>query len=172
MDFERSSIFESLVDARYLAFQLTDLSLGEELDQLEGVLANAFIMERLNDSQVRAIINLIEVVKMLEAFLTLHQDVFLKSSVKLHGFRTEIIQEDLYALIFQDPGADEPITLDIKPAYDTEPSDAPLNAYVVNPDYYAALSDLIYDVVEGINGWKSVSDPVYVDFESGRIGLL
>jgi len=172
LDFERESIFEALVDGRYLAFQLTDLSLGEELHRLEGLLSNAFIMERLSDSQVRAIIYLIEVVKMLEAFLALHHDVFLKSSVKLHGFRAEIIQEDLRALIFDNPGTDESVTLDIKPAHEVQPSADPLNAYVVNPDYYAALSDLVYDVVEGIKGWNSVSDPVYVDFESGRIGLL
>jgi hypothetical protein len=172
LDFERESIFEALVDGRYLAFQLTDLSLGEELNRLEGLLSNAFIMERLSDSQVRAIIHLIEVVKMLEAFLALHHDVFLKSSVKLHGFRTEIIQQGLSALIFDNPGTDESVTLDIKPAGEMQPSAEPLNAYVVNPDCYAALSDLVYDVVEGINGWKSVSDPVYMDHEAGRIGAL
>lgn len=172
LDFERKNIFEALVDGRYLAFQLTDLSLGEELNRVEGLLSNAFIMERLSDSQVRAIIYLIEVVKMLESFLALHHDVFLKSSVKLPGFRTEIIQEDLSALVFDNPDTNESVTLDIKPAREMRPSAEPLNAYVVNPDYYAALSDLIYDVVEGINGWRSVSDPVYVDFESGSIGLL
>lgn len=161
-----------MVDARYLAFQLTDLSLGEELRQLERILSNAFIMERLNDSQVRAIINLIEVVKMLEAFLALHRDVFLKSSVKLHGFSTEIIQEGLCALTFDDPDTGESVTLDIKPTREKQPSAAPLNAYVVNPDYYPVLSDLIYDVVDGINGWKAVSDPVYIDFENGKIGLV
>lgn len=172
LDFERVSIFEFLVDGRYLAFQLTDLSLGDELNRLEGLLSNAFIMERLNDSQVRAIISLIEVVKMLEAFLDLHHDVFLKSSVKLHGFRTEIVQEDLCALIFDNPGTDESVMLDVKPVLDMQTSAEPLNAYVVNPDYYAVLSDLIYDVVEGINGWKSVSDPIYMDHEAGRIGAL
>ena len=172
LSFERENILESLVHGRYLAFQLTDLSLAEELHRLEGLLSNAFIMERLEDRQVRAIIHLIEVVKMLEAFLALHHDVFLKSSVRLHGFHTEIVQEDLCALIFKDPDTDKAVTLDIKPAHDTEPSDTPLIAYVVNPDYYTTLSDLIYDVVEGVNGWKTVSDPVYVDFRSGEIGCL
>lgn len=60
----------------------------------------------------------------------------------------------------------------VEPVCDTESSAAPLITYVVNPGYYAALSDLMYGVVEAINGWKSVSDPVYADFEGGRIGLL
>lgn len=50
----------------------------------------------------------------------------------------------------------------VEPVCDTESSAAPLITYVVNPGYYAALSDLMYGVVEAINGWKSVSDPVYV----------
>lgn len=159
-------------DGRYLAFQLTDLSLCDELCQVEGVLSNAFIMERLSDRQVRAIIQLIEAVKMLESFLSLHPDVFLPSSIKLHGFRTQTSQDGLSALVFDDPHTGEAVTLDIKPTRDAQPSAEALNAYVVNPDYHAVLSDLVYDVVDGINGWRSVSDPAYVDFERGRVEVM
>lgn len=172
LDFERENIFEALVDGRYLAFQLTDLSLCDELSQVEGLLSNAFIMERLSDIQVRAIIQLIEAVKMLESFLSLHPDVFLLSSIKLNGFRTQTRQDGLSALVFDDPHTGEAVTLDIKPAREAQPSAEALSAYVVNPDYYAVLSDLVYDVVDGINGWRSVSDPAYVDFESGRFEVL
>jgi len=47
LNFERVNVFENLTDARYLKFQLSELSLAEELARLEELLANAFIMQRL-----------------------------------------------------------------------------------------------------------------------------
>lgn len=172
LNFERENIFETLANGRYLAFQLNNLSVSEELHRLEELLANAFIMKRLDGGQVRTIIFLIEALKMLEAFLTLHHDVFVPSSINFHGFRVEKTHEGLCSLIFEDLSTGESEVLDIIPAYDITLGGTPLPAYVVNPDYYVILSDLIYDIVDGINQWKSVSNSVYMDFEDGKIGVL
>lgn len=174
LSFERANVFESLTDARYLEFQLTELSLTEELEQLENLLANAFIMQRLEDEQVRALIYLIETISMLEVFFNNHQYVFCKTNIKLHGFSIEKMSEPphLNALVFREKATDEPAMLDIKPAYLTQVSRSPLAAYVINPDYYNILSDLIFDVIEAINQWKTVADPVFIDYENGQINIL
>lgn len=174
LNFERMNVFEKLTDARYLEFQLTELSLTEELERLEKLLANSFIMQRLEDEQVRAIIYLIETINMLEAFFNNHEYVFCKTSINLHGFSIENINEQqlsLSALVFRAQPTDEATVLDVKPAGITELRKSPLPAYVANPGYYNVLSDLIYDVIDGINQWKAVSDPVYVDYENGQIKI-
>lgn len=174
LNFERVNVFENLTDARYLKFQLSELSLAEELSRLEGLLANAFIMQRLEDEQVRAIIFLIETISLLEAFFDNHEYVFCSTSINLHGFSIESINEEppLSALVFRDKPNDEPAMLDVKPSQFTELSDSPLPAYVVNPDYYGILSDLIFDVIDAINQWKSVSNPVFIDYENSHINVF
>lgn len=174
LSFERINVFENLTDARYLEFQITDLSLTEELERLEKLLANSFIMQRLEDEQVRAIIFLIETISMLEAFFNNHEYVFCKTSINLHGFSIEKFNEQplLSALVFREKSADEPVMLDVKPAHMTELSESPLPAYVINPDYYGILSDLVFEVIDAINQWKAVSDPVFIDYENAQIKVL
>lgn len=174
LSFERINVFENLTDARYLEFQITDLSLTEELEGLEKLLANSFIMQRLEDEQVRAIIFLIKTISMLEAFFNNHEYVFCKTSINLHGFSIEKFNEQplLSALVFREKSAGEPVMLDVKPAHMTELSESPLPAYVINPDYYGILSDLVFDVIDAINQWKVVSDPVFMDYENAQIKSL
>lgn len=173
LSFERINVFENLTDARYLEFQITDLSLTEELEGLEKLLANSFIMQRLEDEQVRAIIFLIKTISMLEAFFNNHEYVFCKTSINLHGFSIEKFNEQplLSALVFREKSADEPVMLDVKPAHMTELSESPLPAYVINEDYYGVLSDLVFEVIDAINQWKAVSDPVFVDYENAQIRI-
>lgn len=174
LNFERINVFENLTDARYLKFQLSELSLAEELTRLEKLLANAFIMQRLEDEQVRAIIFLIETISLLEAFFDNHEHVFCSTSISLHGFSIEVINKEppLSALVFRDKPNDEPVMLDVKPSHCTELSNSPLPAYVVNPDYYGILSDLVFDVIDAINQWKTVSNPVFIDYENAQISVL
>lgn len=174
LNFERINVFENLTDARYLEFQLADLTLAEELEHLEKLLANAFIMQRLEDEQVRAIIFLIETISMLEAFFNNQEYVFCKTSINLHGFSIEKINEQpsLSALVFREKSVDEPVMLDIKPARMIELSESPLPAYVISQDYYNILSDLIFDVIDAINQWKAVSDPIFIDYENAQISVL
>ena len=62
--------------------------------------------------------------------------------------------------------------LDVKPAHMTELSESPLPAYVINEDYYGALSDLVFSVVDAINQWKTVPDPFFIDYENAQISTL
>lgn len=174
LSFERINVFESLTDARYLKFQLSELTLTEELARLEKLLANAFIMERLEDEQVRAIIFLIETISLLEAFFNNHEYVFCRTSINLHGFSIEEMSEQpsLSVLVFREEPTGEPDMLDVKPSHFTEVSSSPLPAYVVNPDYYGILSDLVFDVIDAINQWKSVSNSVFIDYENAQISRL
>ena len=174
LSFERINVFESLTDARYLKFQLSELTLTEELARLEKLLANAFIMERLEDEQVRAIIFLIETISLLEAFFNNHEYVFCRTSINLHGFSIEEMSEQpsLSVLVFREEPTGEPDMLDVKPSHFTEVSSSPLPAYVVNPDYYGILSDLVFDVIDAINQWKTVSNPIFIDYENAQISVL
>lgn len=174
LNFERINVFDNLTDARYLKFQLSELSLVEELTRLEELLANAFIMQRLEDEQVRAIIFLIETISLLEAFFNSHDYVFCRTGINLHGFSIEEINEEppLSALVFREKPTNEPAMLDVKPSHYTEVSESPLPAYVVNPDYYNVLSDLLFDVIDAINQWKSVSNPVFIDYENAQVSVL
>lgn len=174
LSFERINVFENITDARYLEFQITELSLTEELECLENLLANAFVMQRLEDEQVRAIIFLIETISMLEAFLNNQDYVFCRTSINLHGFSIEKMSEQPYlsALMFREKLTDEPVVLDVKPKHMTELKQSPLPAYVINPDYNNVVSDLIFDVIDAINQWKAVSEPVFMDYENGQIRVM
>lgn len=174
LSFERANVFENLADARYLEFQVAELTLTEELERLEKLLANAFIMQRLEDEQVRAIIFLIEAISMLEAFFKNKEYVFCRASIYLHGFSIEKINEQppLSALVFRENSKDEAAMLDVKPAHMTGLSESPMPAYVINPDYYNILSDLVCDVIDAINQWKSVSKPFFIDYENAQINVL
>lgn len=174
LSFEHANVFENLTDARYLEFQLSELAMTEELARLEKLLANAFIMQRLEDEQVRAIIFLIETISMLEAFFGNHEYVFCESSVNVHGFSIEVINEkpSLTVLVFRENPTDEPTMLSVKSSSSTEECNSPLPAYVVNPDYYGILSDLIFNVIDAINQWKSVSNSVFIDYENAQIRTI
>lgn len=174
LSFEYASIFENLTDARYLEFQLSELSLAGELEHLQSLLANAFIMQRLEDEQVRAIIYLIETISQLVAFFNHHADVFCRTSINLHGFNIGVFSEQpaISALLFTENEAEEPALLDVKPAPQAAVKASPLPAYVINPDYYNILSDLIFDVINAINNWKSVFNPVFIDYENAQITVL
>ncbi|WNK20123.1 hypothetical protein P1P91_00025 [Halomonas piscis] len=171
LDFELANTFEAIVDARYLGFQLRDLSVEEESNDFQALLVNSFIMDRLDDDKTRVIIHLVQTVKMLQSFLSLHHDVFVRSSIRIHGLQIDEVSAGLAALVLN-PGDDsetESEVLDIALVDPGQKHEELLKVFVVNPDYYTVLSDHINDVIEAMRQWKMSADPVYLDYEAGRV---
>lgn len=62
--------------------------------------------------------------------------------------------------------------LDIKTGLDGLKNKAMLQVYAINPDYYFIFADLISDVLEFIQQWKTVSGGFVVDYQASRMGGL
>ena len=171
LDFELANTFEAIVDARYLGFQLGDLSVEEESNDLQELLGNSFIMERLDDDKTRVIIHLVQTVKMLQSFLSLHHDVFVPSSIRIHGLKIKQHASGVAELVFTPSGSSvsEPEILDINLANPAMSQEDLLAVFVVNPDYYTVLTDHINDVIEAMRQWRKSSDPIYLDYDAGRV---
>lgn len=171
LDFELANTFEAIVDARYLGFQLRDLSVEEESNDFQALLVNSFIMDRLDDDKTRVIIHLVQTVKMLQSFLSLHHDVFVRSSIRIHGLQIDKDSTGLAALVLnpEDDSETETEVLDIALVDPGQKHEELLKVFVVNPDYYTVLSDHINDVIEAMRQWKMSADPVYLDYEAGRV---
>jgi len=174
LDFELANTFEAIADARYLGFQLRDLSVEVESNDLQSLLVNSFIMNRLDDDKTRVIIHLVQTVKMLQSFLSLHHDVFVRSSIRIHGLHVDEYSTGLAALVFNpdDDSEANSEVLDLTPVDPGQKHEELLKVFVVNPDYYTILSDKINDVIEAMRQWKRVADPVYLDYEAGRVSVF
>lgn len=98
--FEKDTIVEVIHDARYLSYQLIDLEVHTNLQKLESLLNNSFIMERLDDEKTQIIVHLVEAMKMLESFLQNHDDLFLKTSISIQGFDIQVEDENIYNLFY------------------------------------------------------------------------
>lgn len=171
LDFELENAFEAIMEARYLGFQLGDLSVEEESNDLQVLLANSFIMERLDDDKTRIIIHLVKTVKLLQSFLSLHHDVFVRSSIRIHDFQLDADSTGLAAFLFRPEGDSKAKSEVLDMALvdpDMNPEDL-LVVFVVNPDYYTVLSDHIIDVIEAMRQWRMSTDSVYIDYEAGRV---
>jgi len=174
LDFELANTFEAIADARYLGFQLRDLSVEVESSDLQALLVNSFIMNRLDDDKTRVIIHLVQAVKMIQSFLSLHHDVFVRSSIRIHGLHINECTTGLAALVL-DPEDDlekKSKVLDIALVGPDQKHEELLKVFVVNPDYYTILSDHINDVIEAMRQWRRIADPVYLDYEAGRISIF
>lgn len=101
--------------------------------------------------------------------------MFCKASINLHGFSVKPFSEQpsLSALFFTDNAKDtEPALLDIRPKGKFDTQKSPLPAYVINPDYYSVLSDLVSDITDAINKSKGVFNPVFIDYDNAQITVL
>lgn len=174
LDFELENAFEAIVDARYLAFQLSELNVEEESADLQALLANSFIMERLDDDKTRVIIHLVQTVKMLQSFLSLHHDVFVPSSIRIHGLQIDAHSSGLAALVFgsEEHAETESEVLGVSWVDPGLKHDNLLAVNVVNPDYYTVFSDHINDVIEAMRQWRLCADPVYLDYEAGSVSSI
>lgn len=175
LSFELANIFEAITDARYLGYQLRDINIEGESSDLQALLANSFIMDRVDDNKTRIIINLVKSVKMLHSFLELHHDVFVRSSIRIHGLELQNMDAGIIALVYapeDSPAEEEAQVFDINVFDPALSQENLLSVYVVNPDYYAVLSDHINDVLDWIRQWKLHADSIYIDYEGGRIAHL
>jgi hypothetical protein len=173
--FEKDTIVEVIHDARYLSYQLIDLEVHTNLQKLESLLNNSFIMERLDDEKTQIIVHLVEAMKMLESFLQNHDDLFLRTSIRIEGFDIKVEDENIYNLFYVEK--DKKTTsyeqqLDSKLLMDSFDKKDLLNVYIVNPDYYIIFGDLVQEVLSCVKDWIDSGDGVFVDYSTARIGVM
>lgn len=173
--FEKDTIVEVIHDARYLSYQLIDLDVHTNLQKLESLLNNSFIMERLDDEKTQIIVHLVEAMKMLESFLQNHDDLFLKTSISIQGFDIQVEDENIYNIFYVEK--DKKTTsyeqqLDSKLLMSSFDKKDLLNVYIVNPDYCIIFGDLVQEVLSCVKDWIDSGDGVYVDYSTARIGVM
>lgn len=173
--FEKDTIVEVIHDARYLSYQLIDLEVSSNLQKLESLLNNSFIMERLDDTKTQIIVHLVEAMKMLESFIENHDDLFLRTSISIQGFDIQVEDENIYNLFYVEKENKNTVYqqhLDSKLFMENFDKKDLLNVYIVNPDYCIIFSDLVQEVLSCVKDWIDSGDGVYVDYSSSRIGVL
>lgn len=173
--YEKDTIVEVMNDGRYLGYQLVDLEISTNLERLDTLLNNSFIMERLDDTKTQIIIHLIEAMKMLDTFIEAHEDLFLSTSIKIKGFDIKKEEHYIYNLYYIEKKKKKTQykqLLDSKFLDQDIDKTSLLAVYIINPDYYAIFGDLVQEVLSCIKDWKKNDGGVYVDYASAKIGVL
>lgn len=191
-ELEKDTVVPFMSEIGYLGYQIFDIDLENIIEDLNGLLNNSFIMERMNDKENLIIIHLLESIKMLNSFISYNKEkLFLRSSINIQGFKYKIEtinnspmgKMKLYSLYYSE---EEYImkenSEDDKEFYEQllerkvfidVPEDKLLSVYIVNPDYYIIFGDLITEVLSCIKEWRTTSaGSVVRDYNTGWIGPL
>lgn len=168
--FEKDTIVPLIYDNRYLYFQILDLDISFLVEDMEKVLNNSFIMERLDDEKTQIIVHLIEALKMLDSFINLHDDLFLKTDIKIDNMEIEKIDKNIYQLVYKEK--DYKQILEIKEIFHKTKVDKLSKVYIINPDYCAIFGDLVHEVLDCIKNWIDSGESIFVDYATAKIGKL
>lgn len=168
--FEKDTIVPLIYDNRYLYFQILDLDISYLVEDMEKVLNNSFIMERLDDEKTQIIVHLIEALKMLDSFINLHDDLFLKTDIKIDNMEIEKIDKNIYQLVYKEK--DYKQILEIKEIFHKTKVDKLSKVYIINPDYCAVFGDLVHEVLDCIKNWIDSGESIFVDYATAKIGKL
>lgn len=168
--FEKDTIVPLIYDNRYLYFQILDLDISYLVEDMEKVLNNSFIMERLDDEKTQIIVHLIEALKMLDSFINLHDDLFLKTDIKIDNMEIEKIDKNIYQLVYKEK--DYKQILEIKEIFHKVKVDKLSKVYIINPDYCAVFGDLVHEVLDCIKNWIDSGESIFVDYATAKIGKL
>lgn len=168
--FEKDTIVPLIYDNRYLYFQILDLDISYLVEDMEKVLNNSFIMERLDDEKTQIIVHLIEALKMLDSFINLHDDLFLKTDIKIDNIEIEKIDKNIYQLVYKEK--DYKQILEIKEIFHKTKIDKLSKVYIINPDYCAVFGDLVHEVLDCIKNWIDSGESIFVDYATAKIGKL
>ena len=168
--FEKDTIVPLIYDNRYLYFQILDLDISYLVEDMEKVLNNSFIMERLDDEKTQIIVHLIEALKMLDSFINLHDDLFLKTDIKIDNMEIEKIDKNIYQLVYKEK--DYKQILEIKEIFHKVKVDKLSKVYIINPDYCAVFGDLVHEVLDCIKTWIDSGESIFVDYATAKIGKL
>lgn len=168
--FEKDTIVPLIYDNRYLYFQILDLDISFLVEDMEKVLNNSFIMERLDDEKTQIIVHLIEALKMLDSFINLHDDLFLKTDIKIDNMEIEKIDKNIYQLVYKEK--DYKQILEIKEIFHKTKVYKLSKVYIINPDYCAVFGDLVHEVLDCIKNWIDSGESIFVDYATAKIGKL
>ena len=168
--FEKDTIVPLIYDNRYLYFQILDLDISYLVEDMAKVLNNSFIMERLDDEKTQIIVHLIEALKMLDSFINLHDDLFLKTDIKIDNMEIEKIDKNIYQLVYKEK--DYKQILEIKEIFHKTKVDKLSKVYIINPDYCAIFGDLVHEVLDCIKNWIDSGESIFVDYATAKIGKL
>lgn len=168
--FEKDTIVPLIYDNRYLYFQILDLDISFLVEDMEKVLNNSFIMERLDDEKTQIIVHLIEALKMLDSFINLHDDLFLKTDIKIDNMEIEKIDKNIYQLVYKEK--DYKQILEIKEIFHKTKVYKLSKVYIINPDYCAIFGDLVHEVLDCIKNWIDSGESIFVDYATAKIGKL
>ena len=168
--FEKDTIVPLIYDNRYLYFQILDLDISYLVEDMEKVLNNSFIMERLDDEKTQIIVHLIEALKMLDSFINLHDDLFLKTDIKIDNMEIEKIDKNIYQLVYKEK--DYKQILEIKEIFHKTKVYKLSKVCIINPDYCAVFGDLVHEVLDCIKNWIDSGESIFVDYATAKIGKL
>ncbi len=179
--YEKDTVVSAMADVNYLGFQVLYIDMEDIVGLIDELINNSFIMERMDDTETEVIVHLAEALRLLNAFTAInHNNLFLKSNIKVNGFEiykaaSQFERLNYYTLFYRER-EDQKIVyeqeLDKRVLPDIADEDL-LAVYVVNPDRYIILGDLLTEVISCIDDWrKTGAGSIYTDHESGYIGFL
>lgn len=168
--FEKDTIVPLIYDNRYLYFQILDLDISYLVEDMEKVLNNSFIMERLDDEKTQIIVHLIEALKMFDSFINLHDNLFLKTDIKIDNIEVEKIDKNIYQLVYKEKNYKQ--ILEIKQIFHKIKVDKLSKVYIVNPDYCTIFGDLVHEVLDCIKDWIDSGESIFIDYSTAKIGKL
>lgn len=175
LSYSRDLMPSIILDTHYLFYQLADFDLKTSVARLDTLMSNSFVMERLSDDKTRVIVSLMQSLKMLDGFIDLHADLFVQSNLNYDRLFIERLDLEQVALIYREVDGKRikyEQVLDSKPNLAGHRAQAMIQVYVINPDYNYVFADLITEVLELIQQWKTVSGGFVVNYQAGRMGSL
>ena len=199
-EIDKSEIVPVMADVRYLGYQIVDFGIDDIVEDLNELLKNYFVMKRLDDNESSVIVHLLESAKMLQSFLeSTGHALFLPSDLHVSGFtckvsnkQSELGDFSVCSLFYTDTGEHVSSEKSKLQRVDDVPSqDHPyeqlldekllkfvdkkrlMAVYVVNPDHYILLGDLITEILVCIHDWRETNaGGVVIDYTYSRMKRL
>ncbi|MFA6761210.1 MAG: hypothetical protein WCR69_09225 [Sulfuricurvum sp.] len=167
---EKDTIAPLIYDNRYLYFQILNLDISFLVEDMEKVLNNSFIMERLDDEKTQIIVHLIEALKMLDSFINLNDNLFLKTDIKIDNLEVKKVDKNIYQLVYKEKNYKQ--ILEIKQILEKIKVDKLTKVYIVNPDYCIIFGDLVHEVLGCIKDWIDGRESIFADYSTAQIRRL
>ena len=167
LSMKKDILKKTIVDNKYLGFQVYK-KWEVSLTNLNEILKNPFILQRLNNEQIISIICIIKDILYLEQIFKI-PDLYVETKKKVKGFKiakgTEFNKEnikypDRYILL-KDLKEDKFVVFDFG---DFDKYNIPRlnNEYVINPNRSSVISETISGVMQNFNNWLKLTDYEFI----------
>lgn len=174
LDIKRKEIRNKIAQNKYIGFQVFKTWEVTE-DALHDILKNPFILEKLENNQVIAIIKILKSIRHLESIQKIN-GLYMDTIEKAEGYKIqngiELNSKNPFPqryLLLKHLEKDKFIVWDFGdiPKYNIEKC---LNYYKINPEILDAYSEAIFELLEAINWWlEETGNELVVDTKNFKL---